>query len=95
MKIEFWTEGISFYFDGVGFAHKTNLHNQARANASRTWRKAGEGLVQTCKGKKEGSGGKTANFFIAIAFDRVVICCEQYHSKVTEEMFCKVYKGSF
>ena len=82
---------MSFYFDGAGFAHMTNPHDQARANASRTWRKAGEGLVQTCKGKKEASGGKTANFFVTIAFDKGVIICEQYHSRDV----CKVYKGSF
>ena len=73
LKEEFWTEGISFYFDGVGFVHKTNPHNEARSSCARNWRKAGEGLIHTTKGKKEGSGGKTANFFVAIAFDKGVI----------------------
>jgi hypothetical protein len=95
LKEEFWTEGISFYFDGVGFVHKTNPHNEARSSGARNWRKAGEGLVYTSKGKKEGSGGKTANFFVAIAFDRGVISCEQYHSKLTGKMFAEFVTDHF
>ena len=92
LKEEFWTEGISFYFDGVGFVHKTNPHNEARSSGARNWRKAGEGLIHTAKGKKEGSGGKTANFFVAIAFDKGVISCEQYHCKLTGTMFAEFVK---
>lgn len=95
LKEEFWTEGISFYFDGVGFVHKMNPHNEARCSGARNWRKAGEGLVCTSKGKKEGSGGRTANFFVAIAFDRGVICCEQYHSILTGEMFAEFVTDHF
>jgi hypothetical protein len=88
-KEEFWTECIRFYFDGVGFVHKINPNNEARSSGARNWRKAGEGLIYTTKGKKEGSGGKTANFFVAIAFDKGVISCEQYHSKLTGKMFAE------
>ena len=34
-----WKEHITFYFDGVGFAHKTNTYAEARAVSSMTWRK--------------------------------------------------------
>lgn len=29
--IDFWENGITFYLDGVGFAHKTNPCSEARA----------------------------------------------------------------
>ena len=35
---EFWTEGISFYLDGVGFVHKTKPHDQARNHGSMAYR---------------------------------------------------------
>ena len=96
LKEEFWTKGVSFYFDGVGFAHRTNPHNEAKSSGARNWRKGGEGLrVHTTKGKKEGSCGKTANFFVAIAFDKGVISCKQYHSKLTGKMFAEFVKEHF
>ena len=44
-------EGISFYFDGVGFVHKMNPQDEARSSGAQNWRKAG-GLVYTSKGEK-------------------------------------------
>ena len=72
-----------------------NPHSEARSSGARNWRKAGEGLIHTTKGKKEGSSGKTANFFVAIAFDKGVISCEQYHSKLTGKMFAEFVKEHF
>ena len=46
-----WTEGVSFYFDGTGWSHKTNLVQTARARRTRLWRKRGEGLKQDCSAK--------------------------------------------
>jgi len=54
----FWEEEICFYFDGVGFAHRGNPYAEARAVSSMAWRKPGEGLIITTKGRKEGSCGK-------------------------------------
>ena len=75
--------------------HKTNPRNEARSSGARNWRQSGEGLVYTSKGKKEGSGGRTANFFVAIAYDKGVICCEQYHCTLTREMFAEFVKTHF
>ena len=36
-------------------------------------RKRGEGLITTTKGKKEGSGGRMAQFFVGIAHDKGVV----------------------
>ena len=59
---KFWKIGVSFYFDGVSFAHKTNPLADASAPPTMMWRKRREGLKFTCKGKKEGSGRKVAHF---------------------------------
>ena len=37
------------------------------------WRKKGEGLALSTKGKKEGTGGRVANFLVAICYG--VVCC--------------------
>jgi hypothetical protein len=62
-------KNVSFYLDGVGFTHKYNPHDQLLAPRTMAWRKPSDGLShnQTSKGSHEGSGGRTANFFVAIA----------------------------
>ena len=44
------------------------------------WRKAG---VE----KKEGSGGRVANFVVAVAYNKGVICCEQYLGNMNGQLF--------
>ena len=95
MNDNFWTDCISFYFDGVGFVSKTNLHGEAKAINTMAWRKANEGLLQSTKGKKEGSGGRMANFFVAIAYNKGVVCCEQYLSSVTGDTFAAFVREHF
>ena len=63
----FWRDGIQFYFDGVGFACKTNPFNDVSATKTTTWRRPNEGLLFTTREKKEGNGGRMAHFFVAIA----------------------------
>ena len=84
---KFWKIGVSFYFGGVTFAHKTNPLADASAPPTMMWRKRREGLKFTCKGKKEGSGRKVAHFFVAIAYGKGVILCEQYLELLSGEMF--------
>lgn len=91
----FWTDNITFYFDGVGFAHRTNPYAEARAVSSMAWRKPGEGLNITTKGRKEGSAGKMANFFVAIAHGSGVVCCKQYAWRVTGERFALFIMENF
>ena len=52
-----WTEGVGFYFDGVGFAHKYHPRDRAQSTKTMAWRKACECLMLTTKGKQEGTGG--------------------------------------
>ena len=91
----FWKEGVSFYFDGVGFTHKTNLLGEARAAGAMAWRKPCEGLAYSTKGKKEGSGGKQAHFLVAIAYSKGVVCCEQYTETLTGNLFAEFVREYF
>lgn len=93
--IDFWRHGIAFYFDGVGFAHKYNPFAEARAVGSMQWRKPNEGLGRSTKGRKEGSGGRMANFFVAIAYGRGVVLCKNYPWNVTGERFARFVKHCF
>ena len=93
--MDFWRNDIVFYFDGVGFAHKYNPYAEARAAGSMQWRKPNEGLSRTTKGRKEGSGGHMANFFVAIAYKRGVVLCKHYSWRVTGERFARFVKYRF
>ena len=93
--LEFWRSGIAFYFDGVGFAHKTNPYSKARAANSMAWRRRNEGLSRTTRGRKEGSGGNMAHFFVAIAHTHGVVLCKQYPWVLTGERFAKFVKQCF
>ena len=78
--VNFWREEISFYFDGVGFVHKTRPMEDAMSCRRKVWRKQSEGLHFDCtaKGAKTGNNGKQAKFFVAISYNRGVILAEQY-----------------
>lgn len=93
----FWAESISFYFDGVGWAHKTNPAQHARTSRTRTWKKRGESLDQHCtaKGKKEGVGGRMARFFVAIAHGRGIIKCHQYAGNVNGQTCANFVREHF
>lgn len=86
---DFWQCGISFYFDATSFVHKTNPFDQARATKTMAWRRRGEGLALNCtsKGKKAGVEGKTAHFFVSIAYGKGVIACDQFFERLTGEKF--------
>ena len=79
----FWKDGVSFYLYGVSFAHKTNPQNEAQSSRTMACWKPNEGLSYTTKGKKKGNGGRMAHFFVAIAFNKGIVICKQYHEKLT------------
>ena len=94
--LEFWTHEIDFYLDGVGFAHKRDPTSEARAVSSMTWRRPQEGLSITTKGRKEGSGGKMANFFVGISYGKGVVMCHHYDWTITGEKFAnEIIKKQF
>ena len=72
------------------------ISGEARAASSMTWRRPSEGLLLTTKGKKEGSGGKMANFFVAIAHGKGVVLCKHHEWKITGENFgLNIVEGEF
>ena len=75
---ELWSKSISFYYDGVNFYHKKNPYSDAVATRVKIWRKRGEGLRLSRKGKKEGNGGKKLRLFVAISYGKGVIMCEEF-----------------
>ena len=85
----FWKEGVSFYFDGTGWVHKTNPCQTVRTARTRTWKKRSEILSLHCtaRGEKEGSGSRMARFMVAMAYGRGVISYIQYNSPINGE-FC-------
>jgi transposase len=97
LPADFWTSGISFYLDGTSFVHKTNPNDQAKSQKSMVWRKRSEGLNPNCtsKGKKAGSGGRMANFIVAIAYGKGVVLCEQYEDRFTGQYFADFIRKHF
>lgn len=97
LPTNFWTEGISFYLDGTGWAHKTDPCKSARTKRTRMWRLKGHGLKREYvgKGKKEGTAGKMARFMVAIAHGKGVIYCHQYHGKIDGEKFAEFVRRHF
>ena len=85
--VNFWKRDIAFYFDGVGFGHKSNPYAEATCAGTMAWRQKGEGLQLSTKGKKEGSGGRMANFFVGISHGKGTVLCEQYTEKLTGRSF--------
>ena len=77
---DIWTEGISFYLDGVGFVHKTNPRDEAMSPKGMAYRMRSQGLDhgETSKGKKEGVNGTVAKYIVCISHTKGVICCERY-----------------
>lgn len=92
-----WTNGMSFYLDGVGFTHKYNPHDQSLAPRTMAWRKPSDGLSynQTSKGSHEGSGGRTAHFIVAIAYNKGVILAEQYEGHLNGQKFADFVREQF
>ena len=91
LKEKIWTEDIAFYFDGASFQHKDNPFGEAKSTRTIAWRKKSEGLDLNCtvKGSDVGSEGRVVHFLLAIAFNRGVILCEQYHGHINGELFAQ------
>lgn len=93
MREAFWSIGISFYLDAVGFVYKTNPADEARAPSAREWRRTNEGLRRGCtaKGRKEGT--TQLKFLVAIAHGKGVILCKHYHGRLNGDALSRlIYK---
>eukprot|EP00794_Sanderia_malayensis_P019364 gene19364-21284_t len=94
-SLTYWQDDVAFYLDGVGLAHKSNPAGEARAVSSMIWRRHDEGLKVTTKGRKEGSGGKVAKFFVAISHNKGVVMCYHHEWTVTGKNFFKLIREEF
>ena len=95
LRSDFWTNSVSFYFDGVSFIHKYNLLEEVRHCKSKAWRLRSEGLSRTDKGKKEGTGGRSASFLVGISYKKGLVMCTQCFGKLYGESFSKTVKKDF
>ena len=87
-KKNIWTEGISFYLDGLCYQLKCNPFDEAKSVESMTWQQRSDGLYPLCTAKHShtGSGGRILHFIVAISFNKGIILCEQYFGKISGEM---------
>lgn len=94
---DFWMTKINFYLDGTGFTHKKNPHDEARSTKTMAWRKRSEGLDALCttKGKRAGTGGRMANFMVALAPQKGVVLCSQYMGHRNGANFAKFVRKTF
>jgi len=76
----YWTEHLSFFLDGTGFAHKSNPCEQACATKERTWENISERLTlgYTSTAQKERTVRKVLKLMVAISYGKAVIICEPY-----------------
>ena len=88
---------ICFYFDAVGFTHKYNPFDQAKAPRTMAWRRPNDGLdfERTAKGTHEGSGGRVAHFFCAISYAGGMVLAEQYMGRLNGDRFSAFVKETF
>jgi len=92
-----WTTGLAFYLDGVGFTHKYNPYDQAKAPRSMVWRRPRDGLTfeRTARGSHEGTGGRVARFMCAMAYKKGMILSHQYMGRMDGECFADMVRNLF
>ncbi len=89
-----WTDGIAFYFDGVGFQHKLHPFAAHCTPPSRTWMKKDEKLLITRKASHEGSKGRSLHFFVGVSHKAGVVICKKYE-KMSAKLFAKFVRENF
>ena len=77
LRSDFWTNFVSFYFDGVSFSHKYNPLEEGYHWNSKAWRLRSEVLSRKGKGKKEGTGGRSASLLVGTSYKKGLVMCTQ------------------
>ena len=77
-ELQFYTEHLAFYLDGVSFICKNDPRKAAMQPKSRVWCKTGERLSITAKGNKSLAVGKRLHVIVAVAWRRGVMLMEDY-----------------
>ena len=60
---------------GLSFTHKYNPLEEAHHCKSKAWQLDSEGLSRTGKGKKEGTGVRSASFLVGISYKKSLVIC--------------------
>ena len=93
---EFWTHGVTMYFDGVSFAHKFNPMDAALNSRSMVWRKPSEGLTITTKGCKVGAGtSRIFRLIVAISYGAGVVLCIEHPANMKGVEFAQIIRDNF
>ena len=85
----FQIKDVFFYFDGASFVYKLHPMDETRTYGSRACRKKGEGVRITTDGKKEGVNRRAVHLFVAIAYSKAVLMCEQFIGKYNGDSYSK------
>ena len=72
---------------GTSFVHKTNPYDQTKSTRLLVLRKRSDDLKLNCtsKGIKARTGGKMADFIVAIDYSKSVMLCKQFERRLTGE----------
>ena len=90
LPVNFWQQGVSMYYDGVGFEYKRNPAESCKGNRTRGWRRLDQGLDHGCtsKGKKEGK--RNAKFFVGISYNKGASLCIPYTQPMDADSYVKI-----
>ena len=94
---DLWLSRVTMYYDGVSFYHRLHPYADSRAPRKKVWRKRGEGLQITAKGRKEGNNGTLVRLFVAISHGKGVVMCEEFNpeQKYNGENYASFVKENF
>ena len=69
--------------------------DEMRIYGSRAYQRKGKAMCITAKGKKEGVNGRTVHLFVAIAYCKGVVMCEQFLGKYNANSYSKFVRKYF
>ena len=93
--LNFFKDEISFFWDGVSFAHKVNPHQSIMNSPRYAFRKACEGLDITGPGRKEGVAGKVVKYFVGISYGQGVVYCERLDERINAASLTNLIETTF
>ena len=77
VRSELWLQKIRFYYDEGTFYRKSNPFSESIQLTAKIWRKRSDGLKLIQKGRKTGNNDGQVKLFVAIAYGKAVIMCQQ------------------
>lgn len=90
LLLQFWTEGIAMYLDGVGFEYKSNPFDHAKNLGAREWRLRKEGLAYQCTSKGAKEGKKYVKFMVGISHGAGVVLCQPLDRCISGQYFAEM-----